>query len=84
MVEISVQDNGCGISPEHLGKVFTPFFSTKPEGKGTGLGLAICRGIVERLGGTISVTSDPGSCTTFTVRLPIHYRGGEGDLPNAV
>ncbi len=84
VVEISVQDNGSGISPEHLDKVFMPFFSTKPEGKGTGLGLAICRGIVERLGGTISVTSDPGSCTTFAVLLPIHRPAGEGDTQNVV
>jgi two-component system, NtrC family, sensor kinase len=83
-VEISIQDNGCGISAEHLSKIFTPFFTTKPEGKGTGLGLAICRGIVERLGGTISVTSNPGSCTTFMVRLPIHSRTREGDTQDDV
>ena len=83
-VEICVQDNGKGITAEHLGKIFAPFFSTKPEGKGTGLGLAISRGIVERLGGTITVTSDPGVGTTFTVLLPVHYRGEQGDAHHAV
>jgi two-component system, NtrC family, sensor kinase len=76
-VEIGVTDTGSGISEENLNKIFTPFFSTKPHGKGTGLGLAICRGIIERLGGRISVTSDVGEATTFTIHLPIH-RESEG------
>ena len=76
-VEIGVTDTGSGISEENLNKIFTPFFSTKPQGKGTGLGLAICRGIIERLGGRISVTSDVGESTTFTIHLPIH-RESEG------
>ncbi len=71
-VEIGVTDTGSGIPVENLNKIFTPFFSTKPHGKGTGLGLAICRGIIERLGGRISVTSDVGESTTFTIHLPIH------------
>jgi two-component system NtrC family sensor kinase len=70
-VEIIVRDTGCGIPNENLDKIFTPFFSTKPQGKGTGLGLAICRGIIERLGGYISVTSDVGRSTAFTIHLPI-------------
>ena len=70
-VDITVEDTGCGIAEEHLPRIFTPFFSTKPQGKGTGLGLAICRGIIERLGGHISVTSEVGKCTTFTIHLPI-------------
>jgi two-component system, NtrC family, sensor kinase len=82
-IEISVQDNGSGISPEHMDKIFTPFFSTKPEGKGTGLGLAMSRGIVQRLGGTITVSSDTRVGTTFTVRLPVRYRGEEGDTHHA-
>ncbi len=76
-VEIRVTDTGSGISEQNLNKIFTPFFSTKPHGKGTGLGLAICRGIIERLGGRISVTSDVGESTTFTIHLPIH-RESEG------
>ena len=70
-VEITVEDSGCGIPKENLNKIFTPFFSTKPQGKGTGLGLAICRGIIERLGGHISVTSEVGECTIFTIHLPL-------------
>jgi len=70
-IEITIKDDGCGISEENLKKIFTPFFSTKPEGKGTGLGLSICRGIVELLGGSMTVTSDAGTGAAFTVRLPI-------------
>jgi len=73
-VQIIVRDTGCGIPNENLHRIFTPFFSTKPHGKGTGMGLAICRGIIERLGGYISVTSDVGRSTTFTIHLPIQRR----------
>ncbi len=69
-VEIIVQDNGIGISPEDLKKIFSPFFTTKPVGKGTGLGLAVCYGIVDSLGGTMQVTSKKNQGTTFFVRLP--------------
>ena len=75
-VEIAVEDTGCGIPREHLHKIFDPFFTTKPEGKGTGLGLSICHGIVERLGGTISVTSEVGNGSAFVVRLPIQQKKG--------
>jgi len=69
-VEIIVTDTGSGISKENLGKIFDPFFTTKPPGKGTGLGLSICHRIINKLGGHISVTSEPGHGTTFTIRLP--------------
>ncbi len=69
-IEICVSDTGCGIPKEHLGKIFYPFFTTKPHGKGTGLGLSICHGIVDRLGGRISVSSEVGKGSTFVVRLP--------------
>jgi two-component system, NtrC family, sensor kinase len=71
-VTIVVHDTGCGIAKENLPKIFIPFFSTKAEGKGSGLGLALCRGIIERLGGKISVTSELGRCTTFTLHLPLN------------
>ncbi len=66
---LEISDNGSGITPENLSKLFTPFFTTKPIGQGTGLGLAISHGIVERHGGTISVQSEVGIGTTFTIRL---------------
>lgn len=68
-VTVSVTDNGSGISPEDLDRVFTPFFSTKPVGKGTGLGLAVCYGIIENLGGRMNVSSRPKEGTTFHIHL---------------
>jgi len=75
IVQISVTDNGAGISPENLKKVFTPFFTTKPPGQGTGLGLSVCYGIVDDMGGTMEVASEKGVGTTFTVRLPSSMLG---------
>ncbi|MEW6666239.1 MAG: ATP-binding protein [Thermodesulfobacteriota bacterium] len=69
-VKISVTDNGAGISPENLKKVFTPFFTTKPAGQGTGLGLSVCYGIIDGVGGTMEVASEKAQGTTFTIRLP--------------
>jgi two-component system NtrC family sensor kinase len=69
-VKISVRDNGVGISPDNLKKIFAPFFTTKPPGKGTGLGLYVCYGIIEGMGGTMEVESQRGVGTTFTVYLP--------------
>ena len=69
-VEIKIRDNGSGISSENLKKVFTPFFTTKPVGKGTGLGLSVCYGIIEKMGGSMSVASQEKNGTTFTLRLP--------------
>jgi two-component system NtrC family sensor kinase len=69
-VRISVKDTGSGIPPENLGKIFDPFFTTKPVGRGTGLGLSICYGIIQRLGGTISVKSRVGEGTEFILELP--------------
>ena len=74
-VIIQVIDNGKGISPENLPKIFAPFFTTKPAIKGTGLGLSVSHGIVKRHGGTITVESEPNKGTTFTVTLLI-----EGEL----
>ena len=69
-VQISVKDNGAGISPENLKKVFSPFFTTKPVGKGTGLGLSVCYGIIDKMGGIMEVSSQKGAGTTFTIDLP--------------
>ncbi|HEX8822669.1 MAG TPA: ATP-binding protein [Archangium sp.] len=81
-VAVEVQDNGCGISPEHLGRLFEPFFTTKPVGMGTGLGLSICHGIVTRLGGDITVDTVSGQGTTFRVLLtPASGEALEPDAP---
>lgn len=68
---ISIQDNGYGISPENLKKLFTPFFTTKPVGIGTGLGLSLCYEIVKAHDGKIEVDSAVGVGTTFKIWLPI-------------
>jgi len=70
-IEIEISDTGCGISQEHLGKLFDPFFSTKSTGEGTGLGLSVSLGIVQRHNGTIDVRSKVGEGSTFIVRFPI-------------
>ena len=72
-VEVRVRDNGTGIPPEIKDKLFQPFFTTKPTGEGTGLGLSISYDIVtQQHGGTITVESEPGMFTEFTIRLPRH------------
>jgi signal transduction histidine kinase len=68
---IAVKDTGSGISPENLGRLFSPFFTTKPAGVGTGLGLSICHGIITGMGGRITVESELGRGTVFRVFLPL-------------
>ncbi|QXD16383.1 PAS domain-containing protein [Rhodocaloribacter litoris] len=70
-VIVRITDNGTGIPPEHLPKLFTPFFTTKPVGKGTGLGLSISYGIIQQHHGRIEVESTVGEGTTFTIYLPV-------------
>lgn len=69
-IQIKVSDTGCGISNEDLPKIFEPFFSTKGQ-KGNGLGLAVIWGIIDNHNGTITVDSEVGKGTTFTIRLPL-------------
>lgn len=69
-MEVRIEDTGCGMSEETLGKLFTPFFTTKPVGKGTGLGLSIVYGIIKMHRGNITVNSAVGKGTTVTVTLP--------------
>jgi two-component system cell cycle sensor histidine kinase/response regulator CckA len=69
-VAVEVSDTGTGIEAEALPRIFDPFFTTKPVGAGTGLGLSICHGIIKSLGGEISVRSELGRGSTFTVLLP--------------
>ncbi len=70
-VHIKIRDNGTGMPPEVIEKVFNPFFTTKPTDKGTGLGLSICNDIVRRHGGEILVESQPGEFTEMTIDLPL-------------
>jgi PAS domain S-box-containing protein len=70
-VELVVRDNGCGLAPEVLERIFEPFFSTKDVGKGSGMGLAVVHGIVHDHGGHVVVASEPGRGTTFRVLLPV-------------
>ena len=69
-VLISVQDSGSGIAPEVLAQIFDPFFTTKHPGVGVGLGLSICHSIVQSFGGELTVQSQEGRGTVFTVALP--------------
>jgi two-component system NtrC family sensor kinase len=76
MAEIDISNTGCGISPENIGRIFDPFFTTKDVGRGTGLGLAVSDGIIQAHNGEISVSSEPGKGSRFTIKLP---RAKEGD-----
>jgi len=70
-IVIDIKDSGPGIAEENLEKVFDPFFTTKDVGHGTGLGLAISYGIVTKHGGTLTLHSEEGKGTTFSIRLPV-------------
>lgn len=67
---VRVTDSGCGIAPEHLAHVFDPFFTTRPIGKGTGLGLSLCYSIMQQHNGTLTVESQVGQGSSFTLLLP--------------
>ena len=75
LVEIRVSDTGCGMDEETVRRAFDPFFTTKGPDVGTGLGLSTCYGIVQKLGGTITVETAPGAGAVFTVRLPYAEHG---------
>jgi signal transduction histidine kinase len=82
-VTIEVHDTGCGIDPADFGRLFTPFFTTKPVGVGTGLGLAICHRIVTSFGGRIAVDSRPGRGSTFRVSFPPSSGAIKSTLPSS-
>ena len=70
-IRVRIADSGSGILPENLGKIFDPFFSTKPVGKGTGLGLSVSYDIIKQHQGDIEVQSEVGHGTTFIISLPV-------------
>lgn len=70
-VQVGVRDNGIGIRPENLPKIFTPFYTSKEASRGTGLGLSVSLGIAQSHGGTIEVESKPGQGALFTLILPV-------------
>jgi signal transduction histidine kinase len=67
---VIVRDSGVGIPKEHINSIFDPFFTTKEIGKGTGLGLSVTYGIIQKHQGAISVESEVGKGTSFTIELP--------------
>ena len=75
-VQVSIRDTGHGIPKDKIKHIFEPFYTTKEKGKGTGLGLSISYGIMQRLGGTISVESEVDKGTIFTVEMPIRFETG--------
>ena len=79
-VEVVVRDNGVGIPAAQISRIFEPYFTTKS--KGTGLGLALVRQTIHDHGGTISVASEPGRGTAFTVTIPVPA-GSTGDSPGS-
>lgn len=74
-IRVVVEDNGCGISPENLSKVFDPFYTTKSTGEGTGLGLYIVSGILKNYGAQYHLESQEGQGTTFTIDFPLAESG---------
>jgi signal transduction histidine kinase len=82
-VRLTVRDNGAGIPPEVVERIYEPFFTTKEVGKGTGLGLSVVHGLVAHHGGAILVESTLGQGTTFTIYLPRLVEQAAQDAPRA-
>ena len=81
-VEIRVRDNGTGIEPENIDKIFNPFFTTKPTDRGTGLGLSIANDIVREHGGSIEPRTEFGKYTEMVVSIPVHQAADQDQLPS--
>jgi signal transduction histidine kinase len=75
-VWVEIEDDGQGIPKENLGRIFDPFFTSKPVGKGTGLGLSLSYGIVQKHAGQLTVTSEPGHGSCFRLTLPVQRGAG--------
>ena len=80
-LKVKVEDTGCGIPRENIGKLFDPFFTTKEGSKGTGLGLSVLHGIVGVHGGNVQVESEVGRGSTFQINLPLrnNFRASHRD-----
>lgn len=78
-VTVEIQDEGNGIDPEKLGKIFEPYYTTKKTGNG--IGLAVVYSMIQQHGGQIMVSSTPGQCTTFRFYLPASMVSEE-EIPN--
>ena len=74
-IVIRIRDNGTGIPPDSMDKIFNPFYTTKPSGTGVGLGLSLCSDVVRQHGGSITAESESGEFTEMTIRLPLPDRG---------
>ncbi len=84
-VKLTVSDTGRGINPKIMNRIFDPFFTTKGVGEGTGMGLSVVHGILKEHGGAISVASEHGRGTSFTVLLPKHDDGAaEKEAPKSM
>ncbi len=79
MLGIAVEDEGCGMEPHIVDKIFDPFYTSKPQGEGTGLGMAVTLGTIRSHGGEVEVETEKGSGTTITLWLP--SKNGEKDEP---
>jgi signal transduction histidine kinase len=74
-VKVEVADTGSGIPPEHLNRIYDPFFTTKAARKGTGLGLSVSYGIIQEHGGSIEASNRPGGGARFRIELPFARSG---------
>ena len=81
-VEVSITDQGCGISEENIKRIFEPFFTTKEVGKGTGLGLSVSYGIIKEHGGEIKIDSAVGKGTNFTIIFQLEKSTQSADKAN--
>ena len=83
-IEVRIRDNGTGMPPDVIEKIFNPFFTTKPTDKGTGLGLAISNDVIRQHGGSIQVDSEPGQYTDMIITLPlVNPTAGGGNGSNS-
>lgn len=74
-IKIDIADTGAGIAPENISRIFDPFFTTKPTGEGTGLGLWLTYGIMKNYGGDVTVESEVGKGSRFTMSFPVATKG---------